>query len=252
MEIRKQIFAATVFMLVTMLGAAMAKAQMYIPRQVIPYTVNYKWGIIDVNIASGTVTFQSDADGFYGTLDGVSIPWEGRIICVSDTLQGSMSAFGDTFRENVAYQSGWYRHPPVDYFRSSGYNSANPAFYKNIAGQGCYDASDDSMEAITVTADMLGMYYLAHAIDFDRMQPGGNINVLIDGPYSRQLQITYNGTGNYSANGITHNTYDCTFQYGYEGSMSGFSIDCKIDVDSRILLYISASLPVGRVEMLYQ
>lgn len=229
-----------------------ANAQMVIPRQVVHYDVNYKWGIIDVNIAHGTVAFQSDGNNFYGTLDGTSIPWEGRIICVSDTLQATMSLLGGTFSETVDYQAGWYRRPPVDYFRSASYNAANPAYYRNTAGGGSYDASDDTMEAITVTADMIGMYYYSHAIDFSRLQPGNRVNVTIQGPFSRELVITYNGLGEYSAGGRTYPVYDCTFEYGYHGSMSGFPIECKIGTRERFPLYLGASLPVGRVEMLYQ
>ena len=231
--------------------ALTAKAQVEIPWQKINYDVNYKWGIIDVNIAKGDVTLQSDYSGFRGTLDGVSISWEGHIICVSDTLQASFSGAGTAFAERVGYQAGWYRRPSVSLYQSRDYDAAAPAIYRNIAGQGAYDASDDSMEAITVTSDMLGMYYLAHAIDFDALRPGEQVRVDISGGYSREAVITYRGRQPYSCSAGNFEVYECTFEYGYDGRMSGFPVECKIGVDSRIPLFLCADLPVGRVEMLY-
>lgn len=241
-----------ILLMLTVLSAAFfAKAQIDFPYQEIPYNVNYHWGLIDVMIARGTVTVESTGDRFYGTLDGTSIPWEGKIICVSDTLSARMSPYGVPFEETVDYQSGWYRHPSVASFRSATYNPADPAIFKNIAGQGAYDASSNSMEAITVTSDMIGMFYYAHAINFPNLTPGERISVNIEGPYSNGLVITYNGKGVYTVNGDTYPTYDCTFEYNYGGSMSGYPVECKIGATDRIPMYFSASLPVGNVEMLY-
>lgn len=234
-------------LLLAICACQLSKAQLSIPRQEIPYNVNYKWGVIDVNIARGVVSYEADGGRFYGTLDGTSIPWEGKIICVSDTLRANMGAS----REVVDYQSGWYRHVPVALFRSSGYNPDDPAYFRNIAGQGAYDASGDSMEAITVTSDMLGMYYYAHAINFPAMKPGERFTLPIQGRYANCVEITYQGQSTYTVGGDTYPTYDITFEYSYGGGMSGYPVQCKISATDRIPVFISASLPVGRVEMLY-
>ena len=230
----------------------LAGAQENIPRREIKYNVKYHWGFVDVMIARGNVVVQSDANGFSGTLDGTSIPWEGRIICVSDTLRATFDGTAPNITENVSYQSGWYRHPSVSQFQSSGYNPDDPAEYKSIAGGGTYDASHDSMEAITVTSDMLGIYYLANVIDFESLQPGAKLSFPINGKYSNRVDITYQGKGTYTADGDTYPTYNITFQYAYGGSMSGYDVDCQISVTDRIPVYLGASLPLGKVEMLYQ
>ena len=224
-----------------------SKAQVAVPYQELPYDVKYHWGLIDVGIARGIVTLESDGQQFHGTLNGTSIPWEGKIICVSDTLQANVR----DLKENVTYQSGWYRHPPVSLFRSGNYNPDDPVFFKNIAGQGEYSASNDSMEAITVTSDMIGMYYYAHLIDFESLSPGDVVQVDIEGPYSKRLDITYKGKGLYNNNGNTYPTYDCSFEYSYDGSTHNYPVDCQISVTDRIPVMLSASLPVGEVEMLY-
>lgn len=238
-------------LLLAVFACKVADAQVAIPRQEIPYNVNYHWGVIDVNIARGNVVVESDGHWFYGTLDGTSIPWEGKIICVSDTLSADMNVIDGKISESVRYQNGYYRHVPAALFHSGTYNWSDPAYFKNIAGQGSYDASNDSMEAITVTSDMLGMYYLAHALNFPGFRPGDRFVIPIEGPYSTEVVVTYQGQGIYSAGGSTYPTYDCTFEYSYGGRMSGFPVEMKIGASDRIPLFISASLPVGRVEMLY-
>ena len=234
-------------MLLALCACQLSKAQVSIPYQEIPYNVNYKWGVVDVNIARGTVTCQADGGQFYGTLDGTSIPWEGKIICVSDTLRAYMA----NSRETVQYQSGWYRHVPVGLFRSGSYNPDDPAYFKNIAGQGNYNASHDSMEAITVTSDMLGLYYYAHVINFPDMKPGERFTLPIEGQYANCVVVTYQGQGTYTVDGDTYPTYDITFEYSYGYGLSGYPVECRIGASNRIPMFISASLPVGRVEMLY-
>lgn len=228
-----------------------AEAGIVIPSTVIPYNVNYHWGIIDVNIAHGTVKYQSDGTNFHGTLDGVSIPWEGHVILVSDTLDTQMVAGNKYSKEKVEYQSGWYRRPKAKYFRSNDYDAANPENYKNIAGRGSYDASNASMEAITITSDMIGMYYYAHEIDFDSLQPNQQITIPIEGVYAQEVTVTYLGKGSYEIENTTYPTYNIMFEYNYNGKMSGYPVQMRIRQTDRLPIFLSASIPVGKVEMIY-
>ncbi|MCH5345887.1 MAG: hypothetical protein J1E63_02185 [Muribaculaceae bacterium] len=244
----KKILLGAIFLV----SAIAATARVVIPYSEIPYNVNYRLGFIDVNIARGTATIESDGTTFSGTINGTSIPWRGKIMCVSDTLRASVVHQGDNVTENVIYQSGWYRHTPEETYNCPDYNPNDPAFFKNIAGLGDYDASRNTMEAITVTADMIGIYYLAHALNFADMQPGDQYSFPINGPYSKRLDITYNGPGSYTTgNGETIATYDCTFEYAYDGAMSGYPVECKISTDGRVPVFMSADLIAGHVELLY-
>ena len=229
----------------------LAKAGSPIQLTEIPYNVNYHWGIIDVNIAHGTVKYECDGTNFHGTLDGVSIPWEGHVIVVSDTLKTQFLPGEKYSKEKITYQSGWYRRPKAKYFRSNDYNPANPANYKNIAGQGEYDASNASMEAITITSDMIGMYYYAHEIDFESMHPTQQITIPIEGVYAQEVVITYLGKGSYEIENINYPTYNCMFEYNYKGTMSGYPVQMRIHQTDRIPVFLSASIPVGKIEMIY-
>lgn len=243
----------TVFLLFAFMTTLTGLAQVNIPYQEINYNVHYHWGLIDIMIAHGQVTLQTDGDQFTGTLDGNSIPWEGRVFCVSDTLDAVMTPGVPVSHETVTYENGWYMKPKVRAFRGNNFNPTDPASYKNIKGQGELNASDDTMEAITVTADMLGLFYHFRTIDFDSMTPGQQLTIpiAVEGGIPQSVVITYNGQSSYNADGITYPTYSADFEFSYKGAMSGYPVHTEVAKTSRIPVLLSASLPVGKVEMIY-
>lgn len=243
-----------VLLLLVLLWAFAGKAQVNIPYQEINYDVHYHWGLINVMIAHGKVTLQTDGTNFNGTLDGNSIPWEGRIFFVSDTLQAKMTPGPGLSKETVVYENGWYMKPKVGEYRAGGFSPTNPASYKNIKGAGELNASGETMEAITVTADMLGMFYYVREIDFESMQPGHQLTIPInvEGGTPERVNVTYEGKSVYTANGVSYGTYAITFEYSYNGVMSGYPVRCEVSSSERIPVLISANLPIGQVEMIYR
>lgn len=228
-----------------------AKAAVNIPFTNIPYNVNYHWGIIDVNIAHGNVKYECDGTHFSGTLDGVSIPWEGYVIVVADTLRTQMLP-GDKYSlEKIEYQSGWYRRPKAKYFRSADYNPSNPENYRTIAGTGEYSASPNTMEAITITSDMVGMYYYAYELDFENLTPNQVVTIPIQGVYAQEMLVTYLGKGSYEIDNTVYPTYNVMFEYNYKGKMSGYPVQMRIRETDRLPIFLSASIPVGKIEMIY-
>ncbi|MBD5360555.1 MAG: DUF3108 domain-containing protein [Bacteroides sp.] len=226
-----------------LLPSLAASAQVSIPYQEIPYDVHYHWGLIDVMIAHGRATIQSDGQNFSATLDGNSIPWEGRVFCVSDTLNALMTpqASGPA-REKVTYQNGWYLKPKVTVFNSGNFHPDDPVNYRNIHGQGALDASGETMEAITVTSDMLALFYYFREIDFSAMQPGQQLTIPIEGGFARSVTLTYGG--------IQDGNYAVDFQYTYNGAPSGYTVSCQVEPATGIPVTMSASLPVGHVTLL--
>lgn len=242
----------TLLLLIMIASVFMAKAQVNIPYQEIPYDVNYHWGLIDINIAHGLVTIQTDGNQFTASLDGNSIPWEGRIFCISDQLQATMEPTSGLSHETVTYENGWYRKPRVAEYRSNTYDPNDPANYKNIKGEGTLNADASTMEAVQVTADMLGMFYYFHQIDFETMNPGTiSIPITVDGGYQQTVSVTYNGKSSYTVGGVTYPTYSVSFEYSYHGAMTGYPVQAQVSVSSRIPLLLSADLPVGHIEMIH-
>ncbi|MDE5886742.1 MAG: DUF3108 domain-containing protein [Muribaculaceae bacterium] len=243
----------TLLLLVVLFSSLFAKAQVNIPAQEIHYDVHYHWGIINVMIAHGVVTMETTGNQFYATLDGNSIPWDGRVFCVSDTLRATMTPSSGLSRETVTYENGWYLKPKVTQYRTNGFDPSNPANYKNIKGEGTLNASDDTMEAITVTADMLGMFYYFKEMDFESMAPGSQVTIpiAVEGGDAQKVVVTYNGKSSYSVGGSTYPTYSVNFEYSYKGAMSGYPVEAQVGVSSRLPLLLSASLPAGHVEMIH-
>lgn len=243
----------TVLLLIALMASLTGFTQVNLPYQEINYDVHYHWGLINVMIAHGQVTLQTDGNQFTGTLDGNSIPWEGRVFCVSDTLNAIMTPSSPVSQETVTYENGWYMKPKVSAFRGNNFNPTDPAGYKSIKGQGSLNASGETMEAITVTADMLGLFYTFHEIDFDSMSLGQQmtIPITVEGGAPQEVVITYNGQSSYDANGITYPTYSADFEYSYNGTMSGYPVHTEVAMTSRIPVLLSASLPIGKVEMIY-
>ncbi len=232
---------------IALIGFA-AQAQTDIPYTELNYNVHYHWGMIDVAIAHGVVTVQKSGDSLTATLDGNSVPWNGRIFCVSDTLRASLTPSS----ESISYINGWYMKPKVSVYRGGSFNPSDPAFYKNIKGQGELDASSQTMEAVTITADMLALYYYFRVMDFPNMSDGQSVSIPISSPGgSDSVLITYHGRSTLDIGGSTYHTYRVSFEYSYRGRMSGYPVETEVAADSRIPLRFSANLPVGHVQMTY-
>lgn len=243
----------TILLLFAFIASLSGMAQVQLPYQELSYDVHYHWGLINVMIGHGKVTLSSSGNQFNGTLDGNSIPWEGRVFCVSDTLQATMTPGSPLSNETVTYENGWYMKPKVTVYRTGSYDPQNPANYKNIKGEGTLNADGETMEAVTVTADMLGMFYYFHEIDFESMSPGQRITIpiTVEGGMPQKVVVTYIGKSTYNASGTTYPTYSTTFEYSYDGTMSGYPVRAEVSMDSRIPVLLSASLPIGHVEMIY-
>ncbi len=238
----------TILLLFAFVAAFTGMAQVQIPYQELNYNVHYHFGLVDVNIGHGIVTLSSQGNQLNATLDGNTIPWEGRIFCVSDTLNATMTPDTPYSRETVDYENGWYLKPKVMEYRSEGFVASNPANYKNIQGQGELDADPQTMEAVTITADMLGMFYYFHEIDFASMTPGQQVTIPINGGYAQSVTVTYNGESTYNG----YSTYSASFEYTYQGAPSGYPVQAQIDQNSRIPVLISADIAIGHVEMIYE
>ena len=240
-------------LMLVLCSVMIGKAQVNIPYQEIRYNVNYHWGLVDVMIAHGVVTLQSDNNRFNATLDGSSIPWEGRVFCVSDTLWTIMTPTDGLSKETVIYQNGWYMKPKVSTYHSGNFDPTNPANYKNIKGEGTLDASGETMEAITVTSDMLVLFYYFKEIDFESMTEGQSITIpiAIEGGSPEKVVVTYNGKSHHKIDNVDYPTYSVMFEYSYNGRMSGYPVDAQVGINDRIPLLISSTLPVGHVEMIY-
>ena len=98
---------------------------------------------------------------------------------------------------------------------------------------------------------MIGMYYYAHEFDFESMEPNDVINIPIEGEYSNGVQVTFLGKGSYEINNTVYPTYNIMFLYNYKGKPAIYPVEMRIRQSDRIPIFLSASIPVGKVEMIY-
>ncbi len=225
------------------IAAFSASAQTSVMR----YNIVYKWGFIEKVAGHGTVRLAMNGNQLHATLDGHSIPWGGRLYSVADTLVTSFTQSGNSFVQNVSYRNGWYTKPEAG--APTADLLASPANYRTINGKGTLDASDATMEAVTITCDMLGFFHLAQVINFDALKPGSTLTVPIHytNGNSEQVRITYNGT----LERPTGKAYDVVFNYSYRGQLSGYPVQTVVDADSRVVLSAASHLLIGDLEMVY-
>lgn len=221
-----------------------------IPPTTIKYKVNYHWGLINTTAAYGTLNLHARGPKLTASLNGHSISWGGRQYTVSDTLEvNTLSGRGPLYaRQNVLHRAGWYSKPIVSLLNTPSYNPLAPANFRTIDGRGSLSASPRTMEAVGISCDMLGIFYLFHYMDFSALTPGCSLLMSVNMPRTgmQHAHITYLGPGQYHGTP----TYKVRFEYTYGGVRSNYPVTCQVEQSSRIPLVISASLDIGRMEMI--
>lgn len=228
-----------------LLAVAAYGAMPDIPRTSVSYDVVYHWGLINKVAGHGYVTYHTAGSGFYGTLEGHSIPWGGRIYTVHSSLSATFAPSAGASRETINSLQGVYSKPEVGSVGSA-------ARFKDIYGGGTLDASSETMEAVTVMSNMLSIFYYAKELDFPSMSAGERLTIPIE-EYGadKPLYVTYEGMADYSYAGFATRAYKIVFQYTYNGAPDSYPVTCLIDSQSRVPVQFSADLLIGHIEMCY-
>lgn len=216
------------------LGAATAGAQNLNPQDHL-YSIHWKWGLVDMKAAEARVHVRCTNGNFFGTLTGESIPWEGRVYAVADTLHSRLHRGS----EDIVYVNGWYRKPRV----KNPLPASDPASYLSIQGHGELDGSPKTMEAVAVTANMLSLFYYVKHINFAKMAAGDEISIPISGNGStpRSLKITYDGADDYA--------YNLTFRYVFDDAPESYKVKCVVDTETLLPVSFSSDILIGHVSM---
>ena len=224
-------------------------------QQTLNYKAVYHLGFINKVAGHGVITLAPDGDNTNVTFVGQSIPWGGRVYSVNDTLTvGPQQPLpNDNPTQQIIFRSGYYSKPLEAVLNGGSYNPQDPANYRTISGLGNLSASDDTMEAVAISTDMLGLIPLFQNSDFEKMQTGQqfDIPVTLPGDDVQHVYITYLGTDTYTTDWDTHSTYKVEFNYTYKGVKTDYPVTCQIDAQSRIPLLFSASIAIGKVELVY-
>ncbi len=207
--------------------AAAASASMAQSRHLL-YEVKWKWGLVDMSAGLAHVSVEQAGDAFSASLSGHSVPWEGRIYTVSEELKATA---GPT-EMLISYINGTYSKPRA-------HHPAEHPEFRNILGEGSLDASPKTMEAVSVMAHMLGLYYYAGVIDFGAMRQGDVKSIPFRNASGTEsvMQIEYLG-----------DETDC-YSIRFKFSFCPYQVDCLIDKLSRTPAAFKADIAIGHVEM---
>lgn len=220
------------------------------------YEVSYTLGFLKKHVGDAHVTLRfGDGGRFDATLNGRSIVWDGRVYAVSDTLRAVMGlndgVIGVT--ERLTSVIGWYSKPYERQLRDGSYRLSDPAFYRTTAGKGHLDASEETMEAVKITADMLGLFWFFRHMDFSRLRndvayvvpvlgTGGSVPV-------QHVRLTYRGSGMCACGGCDVAVEKVTFEYYFRGRPSGYPVECCVERATGLPLSFSAGLRIGHFRM---
>ncbi len=232
------------FLLLSLLAVAAAFSQ-NIPYSVYNYNVRYHMGFIDVNMGVGTVKVVKTGDNFFGSISGHSIPWEGRVFCINDTVNATLLPGSGT----IDYLNGWYMKPTKAQFQAGAYGTSYPSSYKNLLGQGYLNADAETMEAVKIMGEMTMLYYYFDILDFPSMNAYDTVTIPLSGTAADMVKITYIGPSSCNITDIDYSTYLVNFEFSYNGTMSGYTVASQIDATTRQPLIFSCRLPIGHVEM---
>ena len=216
------------------------------------YDVYYALGILHKRVASARVVTETSGDNFFGILHGSSVAWGGRIYSVRDTLRCRMSLSGQfpKVRENVEFQIGWYAKPLETELASGTFSYSNPSSYRNTHGHGTLDASHETMEAVAISTDMIGLFYLFEHIDFSQIEAKHTYLLPIGKPSGEShMDFRYEGPSTYELDGRRIPTYVAVIDYYVNGRPSGYPITCEVEQTTRVPLSFSAALKIGRFKM---
>lgn len=225
------------------------------------YKVMYKWGLINKQAGTATLTLRPAADGgFITTLTAASAPWADKFYAVRDTLRGILSP-GDwkpVFYEKIAHEGGEHKHDIVRYHRlatSAAVSATTTRKAWNKKGELTTDERR-TLEAYGTTVDMLTSFFYMRSLPFDKWSPGQTIAVnIFSGKQKELLTIKFRGVEETAIpeTDICRPCYHVTFIFtSHGGKKSSDDMDAWISADNaRIPLRLEGKLPVGKINCYY-
>lgn len=221
------------------------------------YKLSYKWGLVQKNAGSATITLRVNGDRCSATLTGRTDPWADKFYKVRDTLRTTFSAktMLPTRYERIAHEGGdYYAHDVVSFGRSGANVTAKTVAKRRTKKHPQLRTESYSLSGTGRSVDMLSVLYYLRSMNFDRMVRGQSENLTIfSGKKKENLRITYHGRERIKINGKHYDSYRVFFTFTSDGKKkSSDPIDAWISADaSRIPLKIEGSLKIGKVRCIY-
>lgn len=225
-----------------------------LPDEDLNYIVLYKWGLINKDAASATLSLRSDGSDYSAQLAASTLPWADKVFRVRDTLQVRIQKSGclpQVYRK-ITHEGGTYNRDVVRYSRV-GNEVTGHATRVRQKNDGPVMRFDTTLYATGPTFDMLSIFYYLRQFDYPAMSVGSQIHAsLFSGKNVEQITVTYRGTQRVKIKGRQWDAYYLTFSFTHKGKPTGETMYTWISTDAqRIPLKVEGKLPLGKVQALY-
>lgn len=222
------------------------------------YRVMYKWGLINKQAGSVTLSTHDFNDGYFkSTLIGRSATWADKFFSVRDTLMGTIMAdrLEPVYYEKIAREGGDFKRDVITYDRSTPTVTGDCQRWRQKKKSTEVIHSTVSITGTGVTLDMLSAFYYMRHIDYHSMKIGQDVTTnIFSGQKKEILKITYKGTRTIEVAGKNYNSYYISFSFtGDNGKKSSDDIFAWISTDSnRIPLMLLGNLTIGSIRCYYE
>ena len=246
-----KIFVLSISMLVAMLTQSIT-AQTF-NDETVHYKVMYKWGLVNKQAGTATLTITNKGDNYITKLTARSDPWADKFYTVRDTLNGIIKKAGflPMFYEKKAHEGGEFKHDIVKYSRSGNKVLGYCTRIKRDEDEAKGTKKEHIISTTGTTVDMLSVYYYMRALNYDGMKKNQVMKLTIfSGKRKELLTIKYHGTEKVAYDNKSYNCYHISFTFTSDGGKkTSDDMDAWITTDSkRIPVKLEGVLPVGKVQ----
>lgn len=246
---KKLLFALTALLCAVSSGYAFD-----LPDEDLTYVVLYKWGLINKDAATATLSLRADGTHYSCQLAASTLPWADKVFRVRDTLQVSLQksqCLPNIYRK-ITHEGGTYNRDVVRYSRN-GDEVTGHATRVRQKKDGPVMRFDTTLYATGPTFDMLSIFYYLRQFDYSEMKQGEQIHAnIFSGKAVERLTVTYRGVQKIKINRREWTAYYLTFSFTHNGQPSGENMSTWISTDAqRVPLKVEGKLPLGKVQAYY-
>lgn len=224
--------------------------------ETIHYKVMYKWGLVNKQAGTASLTIKNQGENYKTQLVAKSDPWADKFYMVRDTLNGSIrkAGFLPLFYEKIAHEGDDFKHDVVKYSRNGNTVMGYCTRIKRDKGAKSGSKKEHVISATGTTVDMLSVYYYMRSLDYGAMKKGQITKLnIFSGKRKELLTIKYQGAETITYDNKSHKCYHISFTFTSDGkTKTSDDMDAWISTDARrIPMKLEGSLPVGKVQCFY-
>lgn len=219
--------------------------------EALTYTVSYKWGLIQKDAATATLSLKNTHQNYDITLAAKTLPWADKIFSVRDTLASVISRadMRPVSYVKTTHEKGKYRKDVIKYSYMLNYVYGACTRYKLTDGK--LTSTTKKFSATGPTYDMLSIFYYVRSLDFASLNKSQKIRAtLFSGSGTEYINIQKKGIETVSVPaGKKYKCYHLVFTFTMlSGKESSIPMDVWITTDSQhIPVKFVGTLPFGQV-----